>query len=140
MTTETVEKKRSVHELNNEQLVSLYIKLRDRRAARKRAFEVDDEGDKGKQEKIEGILLKRFQDDGLESVRTTSGTAYKSVRTTASVADPDQFFSFVLQNELYDLLEKRCSKTVVEQYKEAHQELPPGINYSESVTINVRRS
>jgi hypothetical protein len=128
-----------VTDLNNEQLVKLYIQLRDRRSERKRTYEMEDEGDKGKQEKIEGILLKRFQDDGLESVRTASGTAYKTVRTSASVADPDAFFEFVLKNELYDLLEKRCSKTVVEQYKDAHQELPPGINYSESVALNVRR-
>jgi hypothetical protein len=128
-----------VTDLNNEQLVKLYIQLRDRRSERKRTYEMEDEGDKGKQEKIEGILLKRFQDDGLESVRTASGTAYKTVRTSASVADPDAFFQFVLTNELYDLLEKRCSKTVVEQYKDEHQELPPGINYSECVALNVRR-
>ncbi len=128
-----------VSDLNNEQLVKLYIQLRDRRSERKRTYEMEDESDKGKQEKIEGLLLKRFQDDGLESVRTASGTAYKTVRTSASVADPDAFFEFVLKNELYDLLEKRCSKTVVEQYKEAHQELPPGINYSECVALNVRR-
>lgn len=136
MTTAT---KRSVTELNNEQLVKLYIGLRDRRSERKRAYETDDEGDKAKQEKIEGILLRRFQDDGIESVRTASGTAYKTVRTSASVADADLFFSFVVKNDLWDLLEKRCSKTVVEQYKAEHQELPPGVNYSETVCVNVRR-
>ena len=92
MTTETMEKKRSVKDLNNEQLVKVYIQLRDRRSARKRAYEMEDEDDKSKQEKIEGILLHRFQEDGIESCKTSSGTAYKSVRTSASVADPDLFF------------------------------------------------
>ena len=136
MTTAT---KRSVTELNNEQLVKLYIGLRDRRSERKRAYEMEDEGDKGKQEKIEGILLRRFQDDGIESVRTASGTAYKTVRTNVSVGDADMFFSFVVQNELWELLEKRASKTVVEQYKAEHEDLPPGVNYSETVCVNVRR-
>lgn len=131
--------KRSVTELNNEQLVKLYIGLRDRRSERKRAYEMEDEGDKGKQEKIEGILLRRFQDDGIESVRTASGTAYKTVRTNVSVGDADMFFSFVVQNELWELLEKRASKTVVEQYKAEHEDLPPGVNYSETVCVNVRR-
>lgn len=139
MTTEVVEKKRSVSELNDKQLVKLYIQLRDRRAERKRGYEMEDEGDKGKQEKIEGILLKRFQDNGLESIKTEFGTAYKSTRTSVSVADGEMFFDFVKANDLWDLLEKRASKTTIEQYKEEHQELPPGINYSESITLNVRR-
>lgn len=136
MTTAT---KRSVSELNNEQLVKLYIGLRDRRAERKRAYEKDDESDKAKQEKIEGLLLRRFQEDGVESVRTASGTAYKSIRSTATVADSDLFLSFVVKNDLWNLLEKRCSKSDVEQYKAEHEALPPGINYSEVVHVNVRR-
>ena len=120
MTTETMEKKRSVKDLNNEQLVKVYIQLRDRRSARKRAYEMEDEDDKAKQEKIEGILLHRFQEDGIESCKTSSGTAYKSVRTSASVADPDLFFSYVVKNDMWDLLEKRCNKTLVDQYKDEH--------------------
>lgn len=139
MTTETTEKKRSVKDLNNEQLVKVYIQLRDRRSARKRAYEMEDEDDKSKQEKIEGILLHRFQEDGIESCKTAADTAYKSVRTSASVADGDLFFSFIVKNDMWDLLEKRCNKTFVEQYKQEHEELPPGINWSESVVINVRR-
>ena len=139
MTTETMEKKRSVKDLNNEQLVKVYIQLRDRRSASKRAYEMEDEDDKSKQEKIEGILLHRFQEDGIESCKTSSGTAYKSVRTSASVADQDLFFSFIVKNDLFEMLEKRCNKTLVEQYKEEHGEIPPGINYSETVVVNVRR-
>lgn len=139
MTTDVAEQKRSVTELNNEQLVKLYIQLRDRRATRKREYERADEGDKGKQEKIEGILLKRFNEDGLESVRTTSGTAYKETKTSCSCADRQRFFEFVKDNELFDLLEARPAKTVVDQYVEAHGELPPGINYSQTVVVKVRR-
>lgn len=72
MTTDVTEKKRSIHDLNNEELVKLYIALRDRRSTRKRAYEMEDESDKGKQEKIEGILLHRFQEGGMESVRTAT--------------------------------------------------------------------
>ena len=139
MTTETMEKKRSVKDLNNEQLVKVYIQLRDRRSARKRSYEMEDEDDKSKQEKIEGILLHRFQEDGIESCKTSSGTAYKSVRTSASVADPDLFFSYVVKNDMWDLLEKRCNKTLVDQYKDEHGEVPPGINYSQTTVVNVRR-
>ena len=139
MTTDVTEKKRSVHDLNNEELVKLYIALRDRRSTRKRAYEMEDESDKGKQEKIEGILLHRFQEGGMESVRTAHGTAYKETKTSCSCADRQMFFEFVKENELFDLLEARPAKTVVDQYVEAHGELPPGINYSQTVVIKIRR-
>ena len=139
MTTDVTEKKRSVHDLNNEELVKLYIALRDRRSTRKRAYEMEDESDKGKQEKIEGILLHRFQEGGMESVRTAHGTAYKGTKTSCSCADRQMFFEFVKDNELFDLLEARPAKTVVDQYVEAHGELPPGINYSQTVVVKVRR-
>ena len=131
--------KPKVTDLPSGKLVEVYIQLRDRRAQRKAEYENADADDKGKQEKIEGILLHRFQEDGIESCKTAAGTAYKSVRTSASVADADLFFSFIVKNDLWDLLEKRCNKTFVEQYKAEHEELPPGVNYSESVVINVRR-
>jgi hypothetical protein len=38
------------------------------------------------------------------------------------------------------MLERRVSKAAVEQYKDEHGNLPPGINWREEITINVRRS
>lgn len=121
-------------------LVEMYIQLRDRRAARKAAFDIDDSDDKAKQEKIEGLLMQRFKEDGVDSVKTPAGTAYTSMRTTASVADGEAFFSFCRETEQWDLIEKRASKTAVIAYRDEHNDLPPGINWSEQVVVNVRRS
>lgn len=137
--TETVEKKQSVSDLSDSALVELYIKLRDRRAARKRQFEVDDEGDKAKQEKIEGLLLKRFNESGAESVRTKAGTAFKSVRTSVTCADRELFFDFVKAHDLYDMLEARPAKGVVEQYQAEHGDFPPGLNINRMMSISIRR-
>ena len=139
MTTETMEKKRSVKDLNNEQLVKVYIQLRDRRSARKRAYEMEDEDDKAKQEKIEGILLHRFQEDGMESVRTAHGTAYKETTTSMSCADKDLFLSYVQRHELWDLLDARPFKSNIVQFMEENGELPPGINTSRTTVVKVRR-
>jgi hypothetical protein len=129
-----------VQDLPNDKLVGVYIELRDRRAQRKAAFANEDAADKSRQESIEGVLLRRFQDDGIESVRTANGTAYKSTQSSATVADWDTFFGFVREREAWELVERRCSKDAVKQYKAANDEqLPPGLNWREEIVINVRR-
>ena len=67
-------------------LVELYIQLRDRRALRKAEYENADADDKGKQEKIEGILLQRFNEEGIDSIKTGAGTAQPGARGERSVA------------------------------------------------------
>lgn len=125
---------------NLEELVGKYVELRDKKKA------IDDEA-KSKTEritavmdKIESILLLSFQTSGTESVRTAAGTAYKQTRTSAGVADWPAVLEFIKENQLWDMLERRVAKAVVEQYKEEHGELPPGVNYRSEVVVNVRRS
>lgn len=122
------------------ELVEKYIALRDRRAERKAKYEQEDSADLTLQEKIEAVLLKHFNEAGVESVKTEFGTAYKSSRTAATVADRDVFFAYVREHNAYELLEARCNKTAVAQHKAANDDLPPGINWREEVTVNVRRA
>jgi len=129
-----------VSELPSNKLVEIYIQLRDRRAQRKAAYENEDADDKTKQEKIEALLLVKFNEEGVESVRTEAGTAYKTTRVSTSVADRDAFFDFVRANNAFDMLEARASKDAIKQYRAANDDLPPGINWSEAIVVNVRRS
>lgn len=128
-------------ELKNDQLVAAYVQLRDLRSQRKAAFDNQDAEDKARQEKIEGILLGRFESEGIESCRTGAGTAYKAIKTMANVADWDSALGFIKEEEAWEFLERRISKTAVEQYMEANEgKVPPGINIRRETVINVRRS
>ena len=91
-------------------------------------------------DKIEAALLAEFTESGIESLRTKAGTAYKQTRTSAGVADWEAVLRFIQDNELWHMLEKRVSKSAVEQFKDANGDLPPGLNWREEVVINVRRS
>lgn len=121
-------------------LVEGYIKLRDAKATRKAAYEADVAKIETMMAKVEGKLLAYFQESGIESVRTDAGTAYKSARTSATVADRDAFFEFVREHDAYGMLEARCSKNAVAEWKEANGDLPPGLNWSEEVVVGFRRS
>lgn len=121
-----------------DELVGLYIKLRDRRSARKAAYDLDDAKDKAYQDKIEAKLLEYFKETGVESARTDAGTAYRSVAMSVTVADRDSFMAFALEHP--EFLESKANKTAVSNYIETEGELPPGVNISRKATVGVRRS
>jgi hypothetical protein len=121
--------------------VSLYIKLRDRKAEIKAQMDEAIKPIQEKMDKLEVKLLEAFQATGVDSVKTEFGTAYTSVRTTASIADRDAFMEFVKAHSEWSLLEIRAAKLAVEQFRAANDnELPPGINIREERVVNVRRS
>lgn len=131
---------RAVTDLRNDELVHMYIMLRDEIAKKKAAFDLDVADMKAKQTKIEGILLHRFQESGEESARTKFGTAFKTTKKFASVADWDSLLDYIKKEDAWELLTRAVSKTVVEQFVAANDELPPGVNWRTEVTLGIRRS
>lgn len=121
--------------------VSLYIRLRDEKAQRKAEFDASIAPLNEKMDKLEAKLLEVFNKTGMDSVKTEFGTAYATVRTTASIADRDIFMDYIKSHEEWALLEVRVNKTAVEQFRAANDdELPPGVNIREERVVNVRRS
>jgi len=121
-------------------LVEKYIKLRDAKAALAKQFKEKAALLEGPMDKIEALILQEFGKQGIESARTDSGTAYKSVRTSATVADWEATLGFIVENRAWEMLERRVSKEAVVAFREEHDDLPPGVNYREEITLNVRRS
>lgn len=129
-----------ISELDDVSLLKLFIALRDRRAQRKATYDADDAGDKDKQNKIEVEFLRRFQDRGIDNVAARDvGTAYKSTRSSVTVADWHAFLDHVRENEAWEMLERRVNKTAVEQFKSVDGDLPPGVNWAETQVVNFRR-
>lgn len=122
------------------ELVQLYVELRDSKSALKAEYDEKLAPIEKKIDAIEAKLLEVFETAGMDSVKTEYGTAYKSTRTTVSVADRDTFKEFVKEGDHWAMMEIRASKVAVEQYLEAHQELPPGVNYKAEQVVNIRRS
>lgn len=122
------------------ELIDKYIEIRDKKAQLKAEYDAK----KGKMDealdKIEAVILKTFDTSGMESAKTERGTAYTSKLVTATVADPDVFMKHVIATEAWHMIEKRCSKVGVEQYRAEHDEPPPGVNWREERVVNVRRS
>lgn len=123
-----------------DELVGKYIQLRDKKAEmdaehKARVSKITEALDK-----IEYVLLKEFHASGMDSVKTSAGTAYTQTRMSATVADWDIALKFIRDHDAYDMLEKRVAKSAVEAYIEETGTPPPGVNIRQEVVVNVRRS
>lgn len=88
---------------------------------------------------LESLILDALNRAGVESVRTSAGTAYKSTRSSYTVKDPAQFREWIESNNRFDLLETRVSKEAIETLVESGATLPPGLGISSEVVVNIRK-
>lgn len=120
-------------------VVATYIKLRNKKAEIQAEVKDKIAGINASLGKIEAWLKEQADKEGVTSFKTKSGTAFLTTDTFAGVADWDALLDFILKNEQYDMLEKRVSKLAVVDYVAQHSEVPPGVNLTTKVGINVRK-
>ena len=87
---------------------------------------------------LQGWMQEFLTRTGSESVKTKHGTCYQSTRYTASLADPDAFMKFVIENNMFELMDRKANATACRDYVEEHKTLPPGVNISAIKTVGVR--
>ena len=124
-----------------DQIVEKYITLRDLKAQYKAEYEAKTAEITAALDRIETHLLAKMQEQGVKSFPTAAGTAYLQHRSSASIGDWDSYKRFcAAQEDPFLFFDKRPNKTVLDEYRQANGELPPGINWRESVVVNVKRS
>lgn len=89
---------------------------------------------------IENWFTIRAQEEGLSKIPTSVGTVYWSTHNSATVADRGALFEFCKENNTWDLIESRASKTAVKSYIEGHGAPPPGVNFSSVQVFNLRKT
>jgi hypothetical protein len=123
-----------------EKLTRVYIKIRDARAELAANFKKEDDDLKTKQDKIKRALLDHCKEHNVESVRTSEGLFYRSVKQRYWTSDWDSMNKFILDNEVPEFFEKRLNQTVVKQFLEENPDaVPPGLNVDSEYTISVRK-
>lgn len=133
MTTETLA-------ANNVEIVARYIELRDKKAEIEAAHKAVIAKYDDAMERLERYLLNHLNETGSESVATAAGTFFKSEVSSAKIDDWDQTLAFIRQNDMWNLLDKRVNKTVVKEYVDAHDDLPPGVSLRREKVVRIRRS
>lgn len=89
-------------------------------------------------EKIEAALHAALLKMGANNVATPAGTAYFSTVTTLKVEDWEASLTQVVEHQLWHMLERRLSKTAVEQYVSAHNENFPGTQLTSEQVLRIQ--
>lgn len=125
--------------MNTSELIGTFVQIRDLLKEMEEQYQNRRKPLVDKQMAISALLQKFLEDNKMDSLKTEAGTCYVSTRTTASLADPDAFMRYVIENKAFDLLDRRANATAVKDFVQEHNNLPPGCNLNTISTVGVRR-
>lgn len=125
-----------------EKRVGQFIKLRDLMSERKEAHKRELEPIVAAMTELEDMMLAQINTIGADSINTASGTVYKTKKESASVADMEAFWAYIVATGRFELLDRKANVTNVREFIEQKVDqgnAPPGVNFSSINKVNVRR-
>ncbi len=85
-------------------------------------------------------VQQQLQNQGLQNFKGNGSIAFLQTDVAVKVQDWDAMFEWIKANEAWMFLEKRVSKSVVQEFMQANNEVPPGVAISTSVEAHIRKS
>lgn len=126
--------------MNAEQLVTVYIKMRDALVKLQREFDEKESAIKAQQDIVTQALLEMCKEMGAEGLRTPAGSVFKTIKTRYWTSDWVSMKQFIKDNDALDLMEQRVHQTNMKNFLEENPTLmPPGMNVDSRYSITVRR-
>lgn len=123
-----------------EQRIDQYVKLRDLIKEKDDAHKAAMKPYRETLEALNNVILDLLNKSGGDSIKTKSGTAYKSTKRTASLEDPERFMDFVIAKGAFELLDRKVNITAAEAFHSDNGVFPPGVRVSSTSVVGVRRS
>lgn len=124
-----------------DQLTSIYLKIRDKRAENKREFENVDKDLEEQQKMLAEQMLDTCKQMNADSIRTPHGTIIRSVKSKYWTGDWDSMYNFIKEHDAFGLLEKRLHQTNMKDFLNENPDvIPMGLNVENEYTIVVRRA
>ena len=124
-------------DISLESLIRVFNKMRDK----KEGLDSEVKALEHKMAAIKVAINDMMREEGMESIRTTAGTAYRTLKTTYSPTDWGIMHNFIMERHLPDLLEKRLHQGNMKKYLEENPEdVPPGLNSLMEYSVTVKRS
>lgn len=120
--------------------VAQYVALRDLIKAKNDAHKKAMKPANDTLEQLNSVLLAHLNSVGVNSASTDGGTVYRTEKKSAGLADAQAFMDFVIANNAWDLLDRKANVTAVEDYITTNNAPPPGVNWSSTFVVGVRRA
>jgi hypothetical protein len=126
--------------MNAEQLVIVYIKMRDARQKLQKDYDDADNRIKEQQDQVTQALLELCKETGADGLRTTAGNVFRTVKTRYWTSDWGNMKAFIKEHDAMELLEQRVHQTNMKAFLEENPTLmPPGMNIDSRYSVTVRR-
>lgn len=123
-----------------DKLVSVYIKMRDKRDDIKKEMEAKVRDIEEQMELVSSRLLEICKETGADSFRTPDGTAYRTIKHRYWTNDWESFHKFMQENAAMELLERRIHQSNMKQFLDENPEMhPAGLQVDREYAITVRR-
>jgi len=125
-----------------DEAIKAYVETRDELRARQHAFNEEERALKSVLEQISMWLRDKADELGVDSFKSNLyGTAFRSIKTSYRVATGgwDDFLSWVKDTGNFQCLEKRVAKLATKEIHDSTGVIPPGLDYTAEVEMDVRR-
>ena len=123
-----------------DKLVRVYIKMREKREALTREYDTAYEAISEKMRLVKNELLDQMRSANVESIRTTEGLVYRTVNKKYWTSDWDNFYSFIIEHNIPQVLERRVHQNNLKEFLENNPDLlPPGMNVDSEYSVTVQR-
>jgi len=123
-----------------DKLSNVYVKIREKKAALKKAFDEEYNGLTEQQDRIKRALLDYCKEQGLESFKTPSGTVSRRVNRRYWTSDWPSMYEFIQENNVPEFFEKRLNQTAVKQFMEENPDKSPkGLNCDAEYAVSVTK-
>jgi len=129
-----------MNELNINDIVAAYMKIREQKDILTRQFELEEQELKESMEILKQQLLAMCNSLHADSIKTEHGTVIRQLKERFYSQDWENFHSFIIENKLPYLLEKRVAQGNMKQYlSENENKIPPGIQVLKEFDISIRK-
>lgn len=123
-----------------DQIVSTYIKLRDKRDMMYQDFKEKTAQIEEDMQTLKHKLIEISKETGATSFSSPAGTAYRTVKNRYWTNDWGSFYQFMQEHGAMGLLEKRIHQTSMKEFLDENPEVhPPGLHVDSEYEITVRR-
>lgn len=122
-----------------EKRVEQFIILRDMKAELKEKHTSEMQPITETMEMIKEELKQAMQQQGADGIKTRAGTISLTSKASASAADINAFWTWIITQGAFDMLDKKPNVTAITEYVKQHGVAPPGVNYSVFQDVGVRR-
>ena len=130
-----------VNEMTVEDLVGIYVKIRDAREENENKFKEKDTEFQEQLEVISARILNICNEQEADSIKTKAGTVTRRVTTRYWTSDWDSMYQFIQEHDAPFLLEKRIHGGNMKEFLQENPDvLPMGLQVDSKYTVVVRRS